>query len=268
MHPKLATLPVDVLLKIVFAIPDAQDMFAVIEALSLKYKVGPLYHLYRLSLSSRHRINLHPKLWLKPSILGSSQDKFSYESIAKLYDKVIVEANWHDLHWLKLYLNPTAKIDWKIKDFPFMTEISEDWFDLQITQLFVSSKQTTPLSCCWNDLLPKLQHLTSLIVLSDANDVGNLFELVAKSDRITELEIVAGRLILNASNFIQLTKWFRERSVHKFSGSFSRITSDIELKQTFCQAMFSCPTLERLELYHFDFDDVDFTQLIIAVKSL
>ncbi|KAG9397803.1 hypothetical protein AC1031_016597 [Aphanomyces cochlioides] len=145
MQPVLATLPVDVLIKIVFAIPDAQDIFAVIEALSPNYKVGPLYHLYRLSLSSRHRINLHPKLWLKPSILGS-QEKFSYEAIAKFYDKVIVDADWHDLHWLKLHLNPITKIEWKIKDFPCMTEISEDWFALQITQLFVSSKQTIPLS--------------------------------------------------------------------------------------------------------------------------
>ncbi|KAH9098816.1 hypothetical protein LEN26_016613 [Aphanomyces euteiches] len=187
-------------------------MFAFLKVLRPYNVLGSLEHLSRLSLT--HKVwDLWPWLHLNPSILGSAEQS-SYEAITKYYDKVVVEPYWNDVEWLKAHLIPKTKVAWEIKDFPFTIEISDGWFDLNITQLTVSSKLKTDLSC--KDLLPRLHHLTSLTVSSDSNDLGDLFELVAKSKYIVDFKIVAAYHRMTASGAFYLTKWFLEHPVRNF----------------------------------------------------
>ncbi|KAH9164729.1 hypothetical protein AeNC1_018644 [Aphanomyces euteiches] len=240
-------------------------MFAFLKVLRPYNVLGSLEHLYRLSLT--HKVwDLWPWLHLNPSILGSAEQS-SYEAITKYYDKVVVEPYWNDVEWLKAHLIPKTKVAWEIKDFPFTIEISDGWFDLNITQLTVSSKLKTDLSC--KDLLPRLHHLTSLTVSSDSNDLGDLFELVAKSKYIVDFKIVAAYHRMTASGAFYLTKWFLEHPVRNFVWCLNDLgLTDSGLKQDFYEAMINCPTLDRLELSHFQLHDVDFTHLTFAMKSL
>ncbi|KAG9399787.1 hypothetical protein AC1031_011210 [Aphanomyces cochlioides] len=229
------TLPVDIVIKIAFAVPDAAGLLAFLKVLHPYKALGPLEHLYRMSLT--HNVwDLWPCLRLAPSILGSTEQS-SYEFIAKYYVNVLVWPDWNDVEWLKVHLNPMAKVAWEIKDLPSTTNtVADDWFDLEITQFSLSSKLNTLLS--WKDLLPRLQHLSSLTVYSDSNNLGDLFELVAKGKHITDFKIVAAFHRMTASDVFYLTKWFQEQPVRKFVCCLKDLgLMDSGLKQDFYEAM-------------------------------
>ncbi|CAK5059490.1 unnamed protein product [Aphanomyces euteiches] len=259
------TLPVDIVIKIAFAVPDAAGLLAFLKVLRPYNVLGPLEHLFRLSLT--HKVwDLWPCLRLAPSTLGSTEQS-SYEFIAKYYVKVLVGPGWNDVEWLKAHLNPMAKVAWHIKDLPSTTEIADDWFDLQIPELRLSSMPNALLR--WKDLLPRLQYLSSLAIYTDSNNLEDLFELVAKSKHIIDFNIVAPYHRMTASDVVYLTKWFQEQPVREFLWCLKDLgVMDSGVKQDFYEAMFNCPTLDRLELSGFELDDVNFTHLTFAMKSL
>ncbi|KAH9120010.1 hypothetical protein LEN26_011328 [Aphanomyces euteiches] len=133
MKPAWAKIPVDVVLKMAFFIPDADTLFAVLEALQPYNVLGPLEHLHRLGLVE-NRLLLWPSLVLNPSILDSVNSS-SYEAIAKFYSEVVVENVWHDVAWLQTYLNPKAKMQWRVTNPPESMEALNAWEDFHITQL-------------------------------------------------------------------------------------------------------------------------------------
>ncbi|KAG9397835.1 hypothetical protein AC1031_016545 [Aphanomyces cochlioides] len=209
--PKLITLPIEAIIKIVFAIPDAKDLFAFLEALRPHIDLGPLDNLYSLSLAHEHEV-FWPKLYLEPSILDSI-DRSAFEALARHYPIVRVRNVWQDAAWLKSHLKPTAKITWDIENYPAVINIEDDWSNLRITRLKVAMVENLPF--CWDIALSKLPLLTSLGVYKDCTDLGDLFKIMATSKQITEFSLLVDSYVIVDSDLIYLTEWFRHQQARK-----------------------------------------------------
>ncbi|KAH9186401.1 hypothetical protein AeNC1_011623 [Aphanomyces euteiches] len=263
MLPK-SKLPVDILAKIAFAIPDAEDVFAFLEALYPYDLLGPLECLYQLWLEC-DQSDLWPSLCLKPWTLESELCS-AYEAIAKYYSIVELD-DFYNVEWLKKYVNPMAQIEWRINHFPVAMEIVDAWSDLTITWLYVDLMGGSNFP--WKELLQRLPHLTSLEVRDDFVDLSDLYEFVATSKQITQLQIIPSNEPMKDSHVACLTQWLRHQPVELFactSGQFSALQS--HAKQAFYQAMFNCPTLVKLELTICDLNDVDFAKMTLVMKTL
>ncbi|KAG9397791.1 hypothetical protein AC1031_016641 [Aphanomyces cochlioides] len=257
--PACSMLPMDVVMKIAFAIPDADDLFAFLEVLSPLNNLGPLEDLYQLSKSNDHE-DLWPTLCLGPSTPDTSC-RSSFEAITKLYLHVAVEDTC-DAQWLLEHLNSIATVEWTINTLSAIKELPDGWFDLPITRLIVNCGYDTTTG--WKDLLERLSHLTSLAV-HNGGDVDDIFEFLATSNQIREFQIANEFLDMTGSNQINLTKWFLNQPVRVFectSGGWPYRGDAIY------RAMFNCPTLDRLMLSSWDLSDVDFTHLTFEMQTL
>ncbi|CAK4657821.1 unnamed protein product, partial [Aphanomyces euteiches] len=133
MKQESVMVPVDVVIKIAFAIPDAKDLFAFLEALRLCIDLGPLEHLYQLCLKQDHF-----DVWPALKLTSAARDKLSlphYESIAKYYSRVIVNDARFSVEWLRTHLNSMATIEWNAGEIPVTEENLDEWQDLRITGL-------------------------------------------------------------------------------------------------------------------------------------
>ncbi|KAF0731389.1 hypothetical protein Ae201684P_006835 [Aphanomyces euteiches] len=179
----------------------------------------------------------------------------------------LVENVWHDVAWLQTYLNPKAKMQWRVTNPPESMEALNAWEDFHITQLTFFVNDAFPPY--WKGLLPSLRHLTSLKICHNSNDSGNLFEIVAKSSQIVEFQVISPNYEFTTLDLVHLTQWFRDQPVRMFSClAILSIDIEMDLKKAFFQAMFSCPTLDKLELSFFDLVDVDFTLMTFTMRSL
>ncbi|KAH9185724.1 hypothetical protein AeNC1_012300 [Aphanomyces euteiches] len=258
--PACLMLPVDVVMKIAFAIPDADDFFAFLEVLiSPLNNLGPLEPLHQLGKSVDHE-DLWPTLCLGSSTPDTSS-RSSFEAITKLYLHVAVDDTC-DAQWLLGHLNSMATVEWTINRLSAINELPDGWFDLPITRLIVNCGYDTTTG--WKDLLERLSHLTSLAV-HNGGDVDVIFEFLATSNQIREFQIANEFMDMTESNQINLTKWLLNQPVRVFecsSGDWYNRDDAIY------RAMFNCSTLDRLMLSSWDLSNVDFTHLMFEMQTL
>ncbi|KAH9155501.1 hypothetical protein AeRB84_002523 [Aphanomyces euteiches] len=191
----------------------------------------------------------------------------SCEHVAKYYLNVIVQDPQFDVEWLTQYLNPTATVEWAADTFPVTTENMTRWTSLQLTRLVVNPRAETPNT--WRELLPQLHHLTHLCVDDDTGDLAEIYEMVANSEQITAFEIYSLKYTLGNADLLHLIEWFRRQPVQVFEWrSTDWISLDDDLRQELCEAMFNCPTLDRLWLSNVYLQDIDFTNLAFSMKTL
>ncbi|KAH9115221.1 hypothetical protein AeMF1_010738 [Aphanomyces euteiches] len=261
-----STLPVDLVIKIAFALPNASDLFALLEVLRPHINLGPLESLYRLGLTHNHT-DLWPSLCLKSSLL-SSQEISTFANVAQYYKDVQIKEFWSSegVEWVKSNLNPMATIQWEVQNFPFVVDIGCNWSDLRIHSLRFHLSSTYEF--CWKPFLSQLRYLTSLEVHDGSCGFGDLLESIAENNTITEFHLESKYSHLFDCDMVYLTKWLRRQPVRIFECSASCWDPvDINLQQEFYEAMFNCPTLDRLKLRHY-LDDVDFTRFNFPMKSL
>ncbi|KAG9397836.1 hypothetical protein AC1031_016546 [Aphanomyces cochlioides] len=266
MQPAMLSLPVDIIVKIAFLIPNAGDLFAFLEALHPFNILGPLEHLFCLD-STELCARLWPTLRLS-SLLINSAYLPSLEAILKYYGTIEVDGIWNDVTWLKKHLHPTTNIEWMIGSDRPPVEIGADWTCLRITRVsirFIGGD--CPL---WSKtILPQLPSLTSLEVYSNYDSASDFFEFLAASKRITELQLYFQTLRWTVSDFFHLTQWFCHQPVRMFkchSGDWDGV--NYALLEDFYQAMFNCATLEILELVNCYMDDMDFTEVALTMQRL
>ncbi|KAH9104563.1 hypothetical protein AeMF1_019382 [Aphanomyces euteiches] len=147
-----SALPVDLVIKIAFALPNANDLFALLKVLRPHINLGPLESLYRLGLTHNHS-DLWPSLCLKPSIL-SSQDCSLFKDVAQYYKNVQIKDFWSSegVEWLKSNLNPKATIQWELLKYPSIVDIGSNWSDLRIHSLCFHLSDISELR--WKPFLP------------------------------------------------------------------------------------------------------------------
>ncbi|KAH9153251.1 hypothetical protein AeRB84_004461 [Aphanomyces euteiches] len=257
-------LPVDIVLKIAFLIPDAADLFSFLEVLHPFPVLGPLKHLYLLGHHIKHA-HLWPRLCLNSDIFGN-ETYASLEAIAKYYTHIDI-VKWHDMAWFKENLNPTASIEWCLQDFQAIMEMVAIWPGIRISSIYDCVSEKT--SSCWKIILTRLPHLKTLEVYGDYSDLADVFECVSTSNQITELEVVACDYQVTTADVVHLTEWFRRQPVRRFvcmPSSWDGIFYSV--RQEFCDAMFNCPTLETLELYHCVICDQNFERFTFPMRSL
>ncbi|KAF0723648.1 hypothetical protein Ae201684P_007314 [Aphanomyces euteiches] len=262
-----STLPADLVIKIAFALPKANDLFALLEVLRPHINLGPLESLYRLSLTRNHS-DLWPSLCLKPSIL-SSQEISTFQDVAQYYKNVQIKDFWSSdgVEWLKANLNPMATIQWKVQDSSVMADVGSDWSELRIHSLCFHLSGTYEFR--WKPFLPQLRYLTSLEVHDGTSGLGDLLECIAENNTITDFRLKSKYSDLCDSDMVYLTKWFRHQPVRMFECDMCCWGSmDINVPQEFYQAMFNCPTLNRLVILWHHLSDIDFTYFNLTMKSL
>ncbi|KAG9397876.1 hypothetical protein AC1031_016531 [Aphanomyces cochlioides] len=261
--PVRSLLPVDVIIKIAFCIPVAADLFAFLEALRPYNLLGPLEHLYQLGMRLDRSFYLWPCLRLPPSL---DEWSVSYEAIAKYYSNVVIQ-DLGQATWLKKHLGPQTKIEWIVNNFPTSTtEIADECNSLS------SGKE----------ILSRLKHLTTLKVydehafsipaevLDEYHQAwDDIFKFVVESHQLTELQASPDSHAMTSSNLVNLIAWFRRQPVRVFectSATCRRI--DKSLKQSFYEAIFNCPTLDKLILSKCDFQGLDFSRFRFSMRSL
>ncbi|KAF0731359.1 hypothetical protein Ae201684P_006737 [Aphanomyces euteiches] len=261
----MAMLPVDLMAKIVFFIPDSEDVFALLDILRPHIAFGPLGDLYQLGLTHDHS-----SLWPRLTLDCSMNDTLSialYESIAKYYSHVLVNVSWYSIDWLKKHLNPTTTIEWMAQEFPVTLENIHDWADLPITRLYLFLESDTPQM--WKKALPRMHHLKSLIIENSWGNIEDIYKIVAESAQITELEVNPNGFEVDNAELQHLIEWFHRQPVRVYADSFTNWKLlDYDLRQELCDVMFNCPTLDRLALTDCDLDDMDFSKFSFSMNTL
>ncbi|KAH9115223.1 hypothetical protein AeMF1_010740 [Aphanomyces euteiches] len=242
------------------------DIIAFVEALRPNVILEPLEHLYRLGLT-HNSVKIWPSLCLEPTMLGSEYLS-SYEAIAGYYGKVVLEDNWQDVTRLKMHLNPTAVIEWRSSNFSVPTWISDEWVVSRITGIEFSSETTR--SSSWNDVLPRLPNLTYVLLEGGCDLALSSFTkfLATGNHKITVVYIFSINYELSTSEMAYLTKWFRHQPVQEFEffGDVDDIDQDVQ--KAFYQAVFDCPTLEKLSLHNFDIQAIDISPWTFKMRYL
>ncbi|KAH9142698.1 hypothetical protein AeRB84_013247 [Aphanomyces euteiches] len=275
--PAFSLLPVDVIINIAFSIPVAADLFAFLEALRPYNLLGPLEHLYQLGMQLDRSFYLWPCLRI-PSLVDELS--ISYEAIAKYYSNVVIQ-DLGQATWLKKHLGPQTKIEWIVNHFPTSTkEIVDDVWDLHITRVSHGFKCNSLSS--GKEILSRLKHLTTLKVydehpfsmpaeaLDDYHQAwDDIFQFVEESHQLTELQASPDSHAMSSSNLVNLIAWFRRQPVRVLkcmTSTCGRI--DKSLKQPFYEAIFNCPTLDKLILTTCDFEGLDFSRFRFSMRSL
>ncbi|KAG9399785.1 hypothetical protein AC1031_011208 [Aphanomyces cochlioides] len=225
-----STVPVDLVIKIAFALPNASDLFALLEVLRPHINLGPLEPLYRLGLTHNHS-DLWPSLCLEPSIL-SSQEISAFEEVAQYYKNVQTKEFWSSdgVEWLKANLNPMATIQWELPKYPSIVDIGSNWSDLRIHSLCFHLSDYYEFR--WKSFLPQLRYLTSLEVHDNMDGLGDLFESIAENNTITEFRLESKYSYLFDPYVDYLTEWFRRQPVRIFKCSASCYDyTNIDLQQ-------------------------------------
>ncbi|KAF0723438.1 hypothetical protein Ae201684P_007180 [Aphanomyces euteiches] len=238
------------MINIAFAIPDAKDLFGFLEALYPYGILGPLEHLYRLSLTQKHS-DLWPSLRLDAST-PKERNVASYAAIARYYPKVVVQ-DIMDVQWLKT-LN-VRQMEWITEE---LWQGGDEWITLPITHFTWQSYIDVPNS--WSSCLPQLNCLKALKVYTRHQEIfHDVCALAAKSDTLIHLEVNYGFEPITETALRNLIEWFRRQPVQVFgyTGVGWKGLNDVALKQELFKAMFNCPTLDKLMLHRCYLLDMD-----------
>ncbi|KAH9103699.1 hypothetical protein AeMF1_020036 [Aphanomyces euteiches] len=262
----MLSLPVDIIVKIAFLIPNADDLFAFLEALQPFNELGPLEHLFCLD-STELCSSLWPTLRLSSSLINSAY-RLSLEAILKYYGTIEVDGILNDVKWLKKHLHPTTNVEWLIESDQPPVEILVDWTCLRITRVRIDFNEEDCRLWC-KSILPQLPFLTSLEVYSNYDSASDFFDFLPASKGITELQLYFQTQYWAWPDVILLTEWFCYQPVRMFKfhlGEWDGVNST--LVEAFYQAMFDCPTLEILELVNCYMDNLDFTEVALTMQRL
>ncbi|KAF0731358.1 hypothetical protein Ae201684P_006867 [Aphanomyces euteiches] len=258
------TLPVDAIIKIVFFIPDPEDLFAFLGTLRPHIALGPLEDLYQLGLAHDHS-SLWPALTLD-CLMKDTLSIVLCESIAKLYSQVLINDSWFSVDWLKKHLNPIAAIEWGSDEFPSTIAKKDDWVDLRITRLYLFNKKDTPET--WKMVVPRMHYLKSLSIEGNG-DLAEVYRFVVKSAPITELQINPIDFQVGNAELLHIIEWFRRQPVREFEECFTDWSDlDYDLRQELCEVMFNCPTMDRLCLSSAYLNQMDFTKFCFPMSTL
>ncbi|CAK4668106.1 unnamed protein product [Aphanomyces euteiches] len=263
----LAKLPIEVLVKIVFSIPDAAEMLAFLELLRPYVTLGPLEYLYQLGCSMDHD-DLWPTLLLCEETLETLSGT-PYEAIVQYYPNLIIEFEGTEaIEWLRTHLNPRTSIEWCVNDVPAAVENVHFWANMRITKASIMIENET--ESMWKNLLPRLDHVVALHVAEEFGNLEDIYAYVAESKQVTEFEIYShSGYAIRRSDVVHLIKWFRRQPVKVYESWFTNWSAlDWKLRQECCEVMLNCPTLERLRLSDCYLDDMDFSRFRFSTKSL
>ncbi|KAH9107223.1 hypothetical protein AeMF1_017386 [Aphanomyces euteiches] len=260
-------LPTEVLIKIALSIPDATTLFSFLEAVCPYIALGPLEQLHQLDRYVKHS-DLWPSLVLNASTLQTLSNSLQLDFV-KYYSNVKLTNRWNEIEWLKTHLDPRATIEWQISMFPATGETSNEWAEIQITQLKIYLNSHTPYTFSYK--LPRLPHLTSLSVVEvDYGDLEDILEYLARSEQIAAFEVFteSGDSV-GEPEVHDLLEWFRRQPVRELDFNFEGWEDRRhELRQTLCEAMFNCTTMERLALRSCYLNDMDFSKFTFSMKTL
>ncbi|KAH9180116.1 hypothetical protein AeNC1_017241, partial [Aphanomyces euteiches] len=182
----LAKLPIEVLVKIVFSIPDAAEMLAFLELLRPYVTLGPLEYLYQLGCSMDHD-DLWPTLLLCEETLETLSGT-PYEAIVQYYPNLKIEFEGTEaIEWLRTHLNPRTSIEWCVNDVPAAVENVHFWANMRITKASIMIENET--ESMWKNLLPRLDHVVALHVAEEFGNLEDIYAYVAESKQVTEFEI-------------------------------------------------------------------------------
>ncbi|KAG9397771.1 hypothetical protein AC1031_016529 [Aphanomyces cochlioides] len=174
----------------------------------------------------------------------------------------------NEIDWLMNHLNAKASMEWLVEEFPHATEVDPRYWNLPITHVNISLKyddvdDKVPHNTC-RDILPRLSRF-----VWDADDNHSHTDECcynALYDHVFGCE-------LTGDNMTNLMQWFRRpnaRVFHFAVGPNDWYDSDVDddIKESFCQAMFNCQTLERLKITTWGLQDVDFTDMVLSMRSM
>ncbi|KAG9397832.1 hypothetical protein AC1031_016542 [Aphanomyces cochlioides] len=252
---------------IVFFITHAKDLLSFLETLRPAINLGPLELLHQLGSILDHS-SFWPSLLIDASTIGLLSTP-PYRDIVKYYSNVTIEyGGWEIIQWMKKYLSPTAAIEWRIDTIPEKMNNVDDWTSFRITD--VSIAITKENASTWKNVFPRLDHLTSLRVANKYGNLKEIFAILSVTKTIIEFEVVAENgYAVQRDDVLHLIQWFHRQPVREFEAWFKDVKLlDVELRQALCEAMFNCPSLERLKLAAFYLDDMDFTKFSFSMKWL
>ncbi|KAH9151565.1 hypothetical protein LEN26_003839 [Aphanomyces euteiches] len=267
VKPGVTTLPIDVLIKIVFFITHVKDLLSFLKTLRPAINLGPLELLHQLGSTLEHS-SFWPTLLIDASTIGVLTTS-PHRDIVKYYSNVTIEyGGWEIFRWMRKYLSPKAAIEWHIDTIPEKINNVDNWTSFRITD--VSIAITKENASTWKNVLPRLDHLTSLRVASKYGNLKEIFAILSVTKTITAFEVVAENgYAVQRDERLHLSQWFHRQPVREFEAWFKDMNLlDIELRQSLCEAMFNCPSLERLKLAAFYLDDMDFTKFSFSMKWL
>ncbi|CAK4171904.1 unnamed protein product [Aphanomyces euteiches] len=257
--------PLEIVIKITFSIPEAKDVMAFLEALRPHVDLGPLEHLTQLDLANNAG-DFWPILRLRP---GIPTKLLGHESIVKYFSKAYIE-NAFDVEWVKKYLHPSVELSWMImSNFVTMGQVL-DRTGLRITSIclmFIKARDSN-----WMDLLLRFPHLRSLTLHGEPDTLGDLrglFQYLATKNQITEFNFYSKDSELTADDVVHLIKWFKCQPVRAFQCK-CEISSRIDkgLIRKLCRAIFKCHTLDTLGLYGWSLHSMDFSRCNLSMRKL
>ncbi|KAH9191769.1 hypothetical protein AeNC1_006253 [Aphanomyces euteiches] len=272
----VAKLPLEVVIKIAFLISGGADMLAFLEALRSEINLGPLEHLYQIGRTVHHS-ELWPSLWLHDEVFEALLVP-PRQAILKYYSKVTIDIDgfnasningFNAIEWLKTHLNPKVTVDWSIHNGSEAIKNLEFWTTLYITEATITIDNDNASK--WKLLLPHLDHLATLDVMDDIGELEDIYTFLPASKRVTNFKVSChAGYILKRGDLLHLIQWFQRLPVRVFETWFEDWSDhlDRELRQEFCEAMFNCPTLERLWLADCFLYDMDFSEFWFSMKSL
>ncbi|CAK4611798.1 unnamed protein product [Aphanomyces euteiches] len=214
---------------------------------------------------------IHSDLW--PSLRITSY--YSLEALAEcvgFYSQVRVE-DFDDMPWLREHVKATTEQHWTLHAFtPFSSW--NDMSSFRITRLTIEiawGGNKDPVVA----ILPSLHHLRALKMTFDnpTEHTSSVLAFAAKSDQLVELELhydgdeeyvwISDAMIRN------VLEWFQRRPVHTFhTESWDIQGEDTNLKQALFEALFNCPTIEKLVCNNTLMGGVNFADCTFSMRSL
>ncbi|KAG9399958.1 hypothetical protein AC1031_011424 [Aphanomyces cochlioides] len=152
-EPGTPSLPIDIVVKVAFFIPDWSTVLVQLDALRPAGVLGPLEHLWQLKALGWSEYDLWPRL----DLVRMTDAHFHVEGIAKYYSNIVVTNDAHP-EWLRDYVSPTTCIHWMELHYCKGTEVKwlEQYDNFRMTSLQnVSRRVPKPSTTFLAQVLPK-----------------------------------------------------------------------------------------------------------------
>ncbi|KAH9116092.1 hypothetical protein LEN26_012934 [Aphanomyces euteiches] len=188
----------------------------------------------------------------------------SFYLIVRSYYQILFERDRRKRlsEWPKTHLNSEAAIEWRVNRFSEKIDHLNAWTDLRLTSLRLQIFDY--IDSGWKVVLPRFHQLTTLHAKDTQGDMGDLYEIVAKSPRITEFKVFTnGRYTVDEKDVVNLIKWFRRQPVRVFEAEVSEWGNlNVDLRQTMYE-------VDRLRIVEdSSYDGIDFTKFTFPMQSL
>ncbi|CAK4082422.1 unnamed protein product [Aphanomyces euteiches] len=250
---KVPSLPLDIVVKVVFYIGEWYNVVAFLEALRPRKMLGPLEHLWQLHLMAWKA----PDLWPLLDLTDSGQAfKVHLEGIVKLYSKVLVNLTT-DVAWFRQIALPTVAVHWtcthlRSKSRPFVDlNTINQWKNFQIVS--IDKEAVNPklvfetLSC--------LEYLSEISWQFSEHEMAvALFQYAASSSSLRKLDLESVATCIFFSSSVTTTMstsmandlltWVVSQPV-QFISMKGYMWENNDLRQQIVTSALEKPTLER-----------------------